>query len=236
MKDNIIEVNNFKEVPSNDKIYTIKDICNITGASATKINHIIFKLNKIGNGSFLNNTNQINQEDFEKIELTLDLLSDGKNFDEICDYFNNPSNNLIDKNTRVINNDNINELDIKVISQNISKQIQKQSDYIINTIKEEISKNIVDSFKEESKKIAQMSIDIINESNNKFKNEIVKNNDKIEKLYKDNKELKESLESINNNLEEFKKETEQIQSLQQKMLDRKEEYEKKSWFKKIFKY
>lgn len=218
----IIDVN-YQEIEIKN-YYTIDEVANKLNTSKTKINHWIFKLNKANNGNFFENTDKISEADFEKIELAQGLLDDGMSYEEVAEYFKNHSHSLINRDEGVAYRD-LNSTDIQIISKSVTQEVKRQTERIINTLKDETTNIITEEFRKEAGKIAKISLKAMEQSKDEMINEI--------------KELKEQNNSFKKEIERmYSSQTTQLRSkLEQKEMELKkiqESNNKKgvfSWFK-----
>lgn len=206
--DKIIDIS-YEDIKS-DKKYSIEEVSNKLGVSQTKVNHWIFKLNKAQDGNFFEDTSNITETDFEKIELAQGLLEDGYSYDDVVSYFKENSHALIDRDNNEITKD-LSKMDSQVISKNITLEVKRQTDRIIDIMKDEIAITLVESFKEESSKIAKVSLEAMNHSKNEIINELKEQNTsymkEIERLYsKQTEDLRRKLEEKDKELKEVKEE------------------------------
>lgn len=204
-EDKIINVN-YENIKVR-KYYTIEEVANKLETSKTKINHWIFKLNKANNGNFFEDTNKISEVDFEKIELAQGLLEEGMSYEEVSDYFKNNSHSLINREEGVASRD-LNSLDIQIISKSVTQEVQRQTDKIISTLKDEIAVTIAEEFRKEATKIAQASLEAMNKSKDEMIDgikhidlKIQSNSNEVENF---NKVTSASLKEIDKQLKEIK--------------------------------
>ena len=207
--DKIIDIN-YEDIKT-DKKYSIEEVSNRLGVSQTKVNHWIFKLNKAQDGNFFEDTSNISQTDFEKIELAQGLLEDGYSYDDVVLYFKENSHALIDRENNKITKD-LSKMDSQVISKNITLEVKRHTDRIIDVMKDEISATIVESFKEESSKIAKVSLEAMNRSKDEIINGLKEQNisymHEIERLYsKQTEDLRRKLEEKDRELERVREES-----------------------------
>jgi exonuclease VII large subunit len=225
----------FQEIDKEEPIYyTLDNIAEKLNISITKVNHFIFKFSKNDN-NFFERTDKISQTDYEKLELALDLLENGMNYDEIVAYFKNNIRNLINKDTGEIKED-LSKTDSQVIAKSVTIEINKRMDILESAITSTITNNVTESFKEEAKKIAQLSLEAMEQTKNIMVNGMDAMNNKVETLEKKieskDKELErlysKDTERMRNKLDEKQKEIEE--------LEKKLELEKnKSIIDRIFK-
>lgn len=202
--------------------YTIIEIANKLNVSTTKINHLIFKLNKANEG-FFKNTAKLTQEDFEKIELAQELLNDGLTYDDVVNYFKDESHSLINREDNTISED-LTEMDVQVIAKSITLEVKRQTDRVIESIQNEIALGLADSFKNEATKIAQISLEAMKQTKNEMINEV--------------KDLKNQNDLMRSELERmYSKQTDELrkklESKEKELLEMKER-ENDKWWKKIF--
>lgn len=202
--------------------YTIIEIANKLNVSTTKINHLIFKLNKANEG-FFKNTAKLTQEDFEKIELAQELLNDGLTYDDVVNYFKDESHSLINREDNTISED-LTEMDVQVIAKSITLEVKRQTDRVIESIQNEIALGLADSFKNEATKIAQISLEAMKQTKNEMINEV--------------KDLKDQNDLMRSELERmYSKQTDELRKKlesKEKELSEMKERENDKWWKKIF--
>ena len=236
MTTNKIIDTNFQEVETSEIInYTIEEVAKKLNISNTKVNHLIFKLNKASsNNDFFEKTDMISQDDFEKLELAVDLIKDEMPYDEVVNYFKNNSNGLIDRETGIIK-ENLTKIDSQVIAKNVTIEIKKETDKIVNQIKNQLTDDITGSFKEEAMKIAQVSLDAMNQTKDIMLNNIEILTDKMQSLEQSNQDKDKELERL------YSKETttmrNKIDKKQEEIENLKKELElekSKSLFSKLF--
>ena len=202
--------------------YTIIEIANKLNVSTTKINHLIFKLNKANEG-FFKNTAKLTQEDFEKIELAQELLNDGLTYDDVVNYFKDESHSLINREDNTISED-LTEMDVQVIAKSITLEVKRQTDRVIESIQNEIALGLADSFKNEATKIAQISLEAMKQTKNEMINE-------VKDLKNQNDLMRSELERMHSKqTDELRK---KLESKEKKLLEMKER-ENDKWWKKIF--
>lgn len=196
MDNNIIDTN-FYNANSDEVIYyTIEQVSKKINISETKINHLIFKFNKTNKDfKLFENADKISQYEMDRIEIVIDLLNSGLNYDEVVDYFKNNSHELLDRETGEIKKD-LSLIDSQVIAKNVSIEITKKMDRLENSIINTISNNVSLAFQEEAKKIAQVSLDAMEQTRNDMLNYIDVMTDKIEVLEKRNIEKDKELERL----------------------------------------
>lgn len=208
MNEDIIEVqyDNIKT----PETYTISEASKKLGVSTTKVNHWIFKLNKSQEG-FFSNPSKITTNDLEKLELANELLNDGYNYDEVIAYFKDKSKGLVNRDSNTLTRD-LTGMDVQVISKSVTLEVKRQTDKIIDVIRDEMSVDLVDNFKEEATKIAQVSLEAMNQSKNEMLTEMQElkeqNNSfklEIERMYsKQTNELRRKLEEKEQELNSIK--------------------------------
>jgi len=188
---------NFQEVETSEIInYTIEEVAKKLNISTTKVNHLIFKLNKASaDNNFFEKTDMISQNDFEKLELAVDLIKDEMPYDEVVNYFKNNSHGLIDRETGIIK-ENLTKIDSQVIAKNVTIEIKKETDKIVNQIKTQLTNDITGSFKEEAMKIAQVSLDAMNQTKDIMLNNIEILTDKMQSLEQSNQNKDKELERL----------------------------------------
>lgn len=196
MDNNIIDTN-FYNANSDEVIYyTIEQVSKKINISETKINHLIFKFNKTNKDfKLFKNADKISQYELDRIEIAIDLLNSGLNYDEVVDYFKNNSHELLDRETGEIKKD-LSLIDSQVIAKNVSIEITKKMDRLENSIINTVSNNVSLAFQEEAKKIAQVSLDAMEQTRNDMLNYIDVMTDKIEVLEKRNIEKDKELERL----------------------------------------
>jgi hypothetical protein len=221
--NNIIEID-YKEIKAT-KYYSIDEVAEKLNIAPARVNHWIFKLYKLNDYKVFESTDKISQTDLEKIELAESLHEEGKNYEDIINYFKDSSNALINRESNELKKE-LTEMDNQVISKTVTLEMKRQIDRIMNELKGEFTNSINDSFKEEASKIANASLGAMEKTKNDIDN-------KIDLLIKENEAHKKEIERLYNNqtnelrlkLEEKQKEIEKI----------KEENEKKSLLDRIFK-
>lgn len=217
-KENVIDIP-FESIEK-PNMYTIEEVSAKLGISKTKINHWIFKLNKSSNGEFFSNPSKITNEEIEHLELAQGLLDEGLGYDEIIDYIKN-GKSIINKETGMVKN-SLNNTDIKVISKSVTQEVQRQTDKIIDIIKNEVAKDLNDAFKEEAMKIAKMSLGAMSKSNE----EVIK---EINILKEQNKALSNEIERI------YSKQTEDLRHRLKEKEQEVVELKNKKWLYRLFK-
>lgn len=211
----------YKEVIK-PKFYTISDASKKLDISATKINHWIFKLNK-AKSNFFNDSNKLTEDDLDKIKLAQSMVDDGHSFEEIINYFINESNALINKDDNSVKTD-LTKLDSQVLSKALSIEVEKNINNLISSIENEFTSNIVEEFKIQASKIAQSSLQAIEQTRNEMLKEVVE-------LRKQNTIFKNELERMHSKqVEELRRKLEQKENDIKKL----EEEKNKSWLNKLF--
>jgi len=197
MDDHTIIDTNFQEINTEQPMYyTIEQVAKKLNISSLKVNHLIFKLNKSSeSNNFFENTNEISQVDYEKIEIAQDLIDNGMSYNDVVDYFKNNSHGLINKETGAIKED-LNKIDSQVISKNVTIEITKRMDKLENRVISTITNNISESFKEEAKKIAQVSLDAMNQTKDIMLSNIELLTDKMQSLEQSNQAKDKELERL----------------------------------------
>lgn len=216
-EENIIDIP-FESIEK-PAMYTIEEVSAKIGISKTKINHWIFKLNKSSNGEFFNNPSKITNEEIEHLELAQGLLEEGLGYDEIIDYIKN-NKNIINKETGLVKND-LNNTDIKVISKSVTQEVKRQTDKIIDIIKNEVAIDLNNTFKEETMKIAKMSLEAMNKSNE----EVIK---EINVLKDQNKSLSKEIERM------YSRQTEDLRERLKEKEQEINELRNRNWISKFF--
>lgn len=224
-KDNqIIDVIEYQEViPDDSKIYDIDTIANMLKVSSTLINTIIFKLNK-RKKSFIKDANKLTQSEFEIIELAVSLQEEGKSIDEIATYFIENKNGLIDKETMEVKKD-LTKMDSQIIAKNISLEVKRQTDRIIEEMKGDFAKNVFEQFEKQASKIAKISLAAMEETKNVLVDEIAVTKDEIVKLKEENEKAR--LENQSLRLENEELLTREINKLKAKVNRQEEELKNK---------
>lgn len=226
---------NFTEIIE-DKTYSVTEASEKLKISSVKINHIIFKINRLDkNKVLIEDINNLTQSDLETIELFETLHKDeGMSYEDVVKYFLKNSNNLLKKEDKTLSRE-ITELDSKAIAKSLMMESQKQTEMIIQTLKTDILSEIIKSFSEESAKIGKATIEAmnimdieLNEKLSEFDNKLSELNNKIEEKDKE-------LERLYN--EKYKKQDEE---LRHKLTKVKNDYEEqlqkekdKTWIDKI---
>jgi hypothetical protein len=237
MNEHEIVDTNFQEVNKDEIIYfTIEQVAEKLDVSVTKVHHLIFKLNKTSkDNNFFERTDKISQNDFEKIELAIDLQSSGMNYDEVALYFQNNIHGLINRETGEIKED-LSKADSQVIAKSVTREVIKRMDILETAITKTITNNVTESFREEAKKIAQLSLEAMEQTKNLMVNGMDAMNNKVESLEQKielkDKELErlysKETENMRNSLYEKQKE---IENLKKQI----EEEKNKSIINRIFK-
>ena len=212
---------NFTEIIE-DKTYSVTEASEKLKISSVKINHIIFKINRLDkNKVLIEDINNLTQSDLETIELFETLHKDeGMSYEDVVKYFLKNSNNLLKKEDKTLSRE-ITELDSKAIAKSLMMESQKQTEMIIQTLKTDILSEIIKSFSEESAKIGKATIEAMNimdielneklsEFNNKLSelnNKIEEKDKELERLYnekyeKQDEELRHKLTKVKNDYEE----------------------------------
>lgn len=226
----------FQEVNKEEPIYyTLDQISEKLNISITKVNHFIFKFSKNDN-NFFERTDKISQTDFEKLELALDLLDSGMNYDEVVAYFKNNIHGLINRETGEIKED-LSKTDSQVIAKSVTIEVIKKMDALENKLINTITNNVSEAFKGEAKKIAQLSLeameqtknvmisgmDIVNEKVDMLEKKIESKDKELERLYsKETERMRSTLKDKQNEIEELERklELEKNKSLIDRILKR----------------
>lgn len=194
------------------KFYSIANASKELNISTTKINHWIFKLNK-AKDNFFEDPNKLTEDDLDKIKLAQELLDDGRNFEEIIDYFTNEANALINKEDNTLKKD-LTKLDSQVLSKALAVEVEKNINKLISSIENEFSGNIINEFKQQASKIAGSSLKAIEQTKNEMLNEVValreQNNmfkSELERMYsRQTEELRKKLEEKEKEVQKLEKE------------------------------
>ena len=200
MDNNKIIDTEFQEI-QNHKYYSIEEISKKLNTTTTKINHLVFKLNKAtDNNDFFESSEKISDDDFKKLQLACELINNGMNYDEVISYFkNNSDKNLLKK---VVNGKEITKLDTQIIADNVTLEVKNQMNRIIDEMKNEISVDIINSFNKEAQKIAKASLQAMEKTKDEIVNNVAINmesiNKKISILEKQNENYRSELERITN--------------------------------------
>lgn len=235
MDDKNIVNTNFTEL-SKDRIYSISEASEKLKISTVKINHIIFKINKLDKSkTLIQDINNLTNDNLETIELFEELHNDeGMSYEDIVKYFLKNSNNLVNKKDNTLARE-INDMDSKAIAKSLMIESKKQTELIINTFKNEILNEILNKFSEESIKIGKATIEAMNITKNDIDNSLNKFNEKLSNLNNKLEEKDKEIERLYN--EKYKKQDEELrEKLKQTKIEyeKKLEYEKnKSWIDKI---
>lgn len=233
MKDsNVIDVN-YEVMPKEGERFSISEITQRLNISPTKLNHLIFKLNKIEN--LFDDTSNFTQKDVDLLELCKSLMDDGMSIENIVNYIKNDSNNLINPETGMQTR-GMEETDLQIITRSATLEVKKQTDRIIEEMRENISKELVSAFTSEAEKIAKVAIEamgqtklVIDKNLKNMENEIVDlkkenqiQNQEIERLYSNQAtNLKKQLEDRQKKIEQLERENQELKN--------------KSLFNRIFK-
>lgn len=222
MNENQIIDTNYQEINKEEIVYySIEQVANKLDVSETKIHHLIFKFNKMSkNNNFFERTDKISQTDFDKIELILDLLNSDMGYDDVVEYFEKNMNGLINKDTGEIKQD-LSKIDSQVIAKSVTIEVIKKMDALENKLINTISNNVSEAFKEEAKKIAQLSLEAMEQT----KNVMIKGMDTVNEKVK---VLEKKIESKDKELERlYSKETERMRNTLNDKQKEIEELEKK---------
>jgi hypothetical protein len=220
MNENQIIDTNYQEINNEEVVYySTEQVANKLDVSETKIHHLIFKFNKMSkNNNFFERTDKISQTDFDKIELILDLLGSDMGYDEVVEYFEKNMNGLINKKTGEIKQD-LSKIDSQVIAKSVTIEVIKKMDALERKLINTITNNVSETFKEEAKKIAQLSLDAMEQTKNVMINGMDIVNEKVDVLEKKieskDKELErlysKETERMRNSLNDKQKEIEELQ-------------------------
>lgn len=204
------------------KYYSIGEASEKLNISTTKINHWIFKLNK-AKSNFFSNSNKLTEDDLDKIALAQSLHDEGSNFEEIVDYFTNEANALINKEDNSVKND-LTKLDSQVLSKALTIEVERNINKLIGSIENEFTDKITQEFKDQASKIAQSSLQAIEQTKNEILKEVVElrnqNNifkNEIERMYSN------QTEDLRRRLDEKEKSIKELKQKKKSWLD---------WFKK----
>ena len=226
---------NFTEIIE-DKTYSVTEASEKLKISSVKINHIIFKINRLDKDKVLiEDINNLTQSDLETIELFETLHKDeGKSYEDVVKYFLKNSNNLLKKEDKTLSRE-ITELDSKAIAKSLMMESQKQTEMIIQTLKTDILSEIIKSFSEESAKIGKATIEAMNIMDIELNEKLSEFNNKLSELNNKIEEKDKELERLYN--EKYKKQDEE---LRHKLTKVKNDYEEqlqkekdKTWIDKI---
>lgn len=204
MKDKSTEVTsvNFQDVQT-PAYYTIKEIAQKIGRNPTKINHLIFKLNKMqGDKLFFADLDRFTDEDVDKMELAFALIDDGKTYEEVISYFLNDNNGLMD----------INEKDTKEVykmkSSHIVKDIVLEVNKQFTQTQQQITNDLIAAFGEEAKKLAQVSLEAMNQTKQHITSQVQDIADQNDELLQQNKDLQNAVNILIEQNNTFKDELE----------------------------
>lgn len=226
---------NFTEIIE-DKTYSVTEASEKLKISSVKINHIIFKINRLDKDKVLiEDINNLTQSDLETIELFETLHKDeGMPYEDVVKYFLKNSNNLLKKEDKTLSRE-ITELDSKAIAKSLMMESQKQTEMIIQTLKTDILSEIIKSFSEESAKIGKATIEAMNIMDIELNEKLSEFNNKLSELNNKIEEKDKELERLYN--EKYKKQDEE---LRHKLTKVKNDYEEqlqkekdKTWIDKI---
>ena len=226
---------NFTEIIE-DKTYSVTEASEKLKISSVKINHIIFKINRLDKDKVLiEDINNLTQSDLETIELFETLHKDeGMSYEDVVKYCLKNSNNLLKKEDKTLSRE-ITELDSKAIAKSLMIESQKQTEMIIQTLKTDILSEIIKSFSEESAKIGKATIEAMNIMDIELNEKLSEFNNKLSELNNKIEEKDKELERLYN--EKYKKQDEE---LRHKLTKVKNDYEEqlqkekdKTWIDKI---
>ena len=226
---------NFTEIIE-DKTYSVTEASEKLKISSVKINHIIFKINRLDkNKVLIEDINNLTQSDLETIELFETLHKDeGMSYEDVVKYFLKNSNNLLKKEDKTLSRE-ITELDSKAIAKSLMMESQKQTEMIIQTLKTDILSEIIKSFSEESAKIGKATIEAMNIMDIELNEKLLEFDNKLSELNNKIEEKDKELERLYN--EKYKKQDEE---LRHKLTKVKNDYEEqlqkekdKTWIDKI---
>lgn len=226
---------NFTEIIE-DKTYSVTEASEKLKISSVKINHIIFKINRLDKDKVLiEDINNLTQSDLETIELFETLHKDeGMSYEDVVKYFLKNSNNLLKKEDKTLSRE-ITELDSKAIAKSLMMESQKQTEMIIQTLKTDILSEIIKGFSEESAKIGKATIEAMNIMDIELNEKLSEFNNKLSELNNKIEEKDKELERLYN--EKYKKQDEE---LRHKLTKVKNDYEEqlqkekdKTWIDKI---
>ena len=226
---------NFTEIIE-DKTYSVTEASEKLKISSVKINHIIFKINRLDKDKVLiEDINNLTQSDLETIELFETLHKDeGMSYEDVVKYFLKNSNNLLKKEDKTLSRE-ITELDSKAIAKSLMMESQKQTEMIIQTLKTDILSEIIKSFSEESAKIGKATIEAMNIMDIELNEKLSEFNNKLSELNNKIEEKDKELERLYN--EKYEKQDEDLRNKLNKMKNKYEEElqkeKEKTWIDKI---
>ena len=223
--------------PKKQKFYTIQEVADKMNTSTTKINSYIYKISKIDKEhKIILDAHKLTSDDIEKLELFKELYEDGNDINEIAKYFINDTSNLINKDTNQLSR-NLNKFDTQLIAKSMTQEIQNQSEKTRKLIKEDFLQEILNQFKEETTKIAQLGIEVMNQTKEDIDKKLNETNNKLSQMENVLKEKDKELERLYN--EKYSKQDEiyrqKLELQKQKYQEDIEKEKNKSWFEKIFK-
>ena len=220
VKNNEIIDTSYQEV-AKPKYYNVAEASKKLNISTTKVNHWIFKLNKT-KSNFFRDATKLTEDDLDKIKLAQEMVDDGRTIEEIVDYFTNESNSLINKDNSV--KTDLTRLDSQVLSKALTIEVEKNINKLMDTLENEFTDKITEEFKLQASKIAQSSLQAIEQVRNEMLDEVVK-------LRKQNDFYRNELERMNNNqIERLRKKLEE----KERSIEELKQQQNKSWINKIF--
>ena len=187
-----------------------------------------------GHGSTINKGLEIATGKYFRV-LDSDDWFNTSDFVKLVNYIKNDSNNLINPETGMQTR-GMEETDLQIITRSATLEVKKQTDRIIEEMRENISKELVSAFTSEAEKIAKVAIEamgqtklVIDKNLKNMENEIVDlkkenqiQNQEIERLYSNQAtNLKKQLEDRQKKIEQLERENQELKN--------------KSLFNRIFK-